>query len=83
MTHDLESLERLISPEGLASLLGVQVETLQLWRRRGLGPKWYRMGRQIRYSEAAALEWLRSQSQQDVDTRRASEAHSNEPREAK
>jgi hypothetical protein len=67
MAHNLDYLEVLITPERLAYLLGVQVETLAMWRRRGTGPEWYRIGRQIRYSEAAAVEWLQAQAAQVGD----------------
>jgi hypothetical protein len=62
MTRTHNSLELLITPERLAYLLGVEVGTLAMWRRRGIGPKWYHIGRQIRYSETAALEWLQAQA---------------------
>jgi hypothetical protein len=64
MTDDRDTLETLITPERLAQMLDVQVETLALWRKRGFGPKWYRIGRQIRYSERAALKWLEAQAVQ-------------------
>ena len=60
--QSVDSLEVLIAPEHLAYLFGIQVETLARWRRLSIGPKWYRVGRQIRYSETAAIEWLQSQS---------------------
>jgi hypothetical protein len=66
MAQNFDCLEVLISAERLAYLLGVEVGTLAQWRRRGVGPGWYRVWRQIRYSEAAAAEWLQAQAPQSL-----------------
>ncbi len=33
----------------LAVRLGLSVKTLQNWRGKGIGPRWYRFGRVVRY----------------------------------
>jgi hypothetical protein len=50
--------EPLLEPRRVARLLGVEVETLGVWRRRGYGPHWYRIGREIRYAEQDLQIWM-------------------------
>jgi hypothetical protein len=55
--------EQFLSPRGLASLLLVEQCTLAAWRRRGIGPPWYRiLGHLIRYERADVLAWIRGQN---------------------
>ena len=55
-------LEPLLEPTKVARLLGVEVETLGAWRRRGYGPRWYRIGKKIRYAEADFRVWMNAQA---------------------
>ena len=56
--------ERLVSPSQVARFLAVEVETLDGWRRRGVGPPWYRLGRVIRYRLNEVEDWIhKSRSQ--------------------
>ena len=54
-------LDPLLNPRKLARLLGVEVETLSAWRRKGYGPRCYRIGRKIKYSEADLRTWMSAQ----------------------
>jgi hypothetical protein len=71
----LESSERtsnssghvFISPRELSSLIGVNPTTLATWRRRGVGPTWYRIeGHLIRYHRTEVLAWIRAQRTGDT-----------------
>ena len=53
-----DSLDQLISPYRLAHVLGVEVDTLAQWRRRGFGPAWIRVGRLVRYPEGSVSAWI-------------------------
>jgi len=55
-------LEPLLEPTKVARLLGVEVETLGVWRRRGYGPRWYRIGKKIRYAEPDLRTWMSAQA---------------------
>lgn len=49
----------LLRPEDAAARLGVASRTLELWRRRGHGPRWVRLtARVIRYPVEALDEWV-------------------------
>lgn len=52
--------ERLWTPEDLAEYLGVPVQTLYQWRRKGTGPKGRRVGRHLRYDPGAVRRWFES-----------------------
>jgi predicted DNA-binding transcriptional regulator AlpA len=50
----------LLTAKEAAKSLKVSVSWLAKARMRGDGPPWIRIGKSIRYSEAALLQWLRS-----------------------
>jgi excisionase family DNA binding protein len=50
----------LLTPKEAAKLLKVSVSWLAKARMRGDGPPYIRIGRSIRYSEAALLQWMKS-----------------------
>jgi hypothetical protein len=51
----------LLTPKETAARLHVSNSWLAKARMRGDGPPFIKVGRSIRYSEAALLQWLRSQ----------------------
>ena len=55
MPHEIE---RLLTINDLAQMLGVPVDTLYGWRHRGQGPRGYRVGRHVRYRQASVEAWL-------------------------
>lgn len=50
-----------------AGLLRKPVSTLRYWRHLGIGPKSFRVGRNVRYWRADLIDWLRRQSGADPD----------------
>ena len=50
----------LLCPNDAARMLKVSLSWLAKARMRGDGPPYIRVGRSIRYSEAALLQWLKS-----------------------
>jgi predicted DNA-binding transcriptional regulator AlpA len=54
------AIERLLTPNEAAHFLRVSVSWLAKARMRGDGPPYIRIGRSIRYSEAALLQWMKS-----------------------
>jgi DNA-binding transcriptional MerR regulator len=59
MPHDLPDL---LTITEAADLLRKPVATLRYWRHLGIGPKSFRVGRNVRYWRADLLDWLRCQS---------------------
>lgn len=51
--------DRFWRPEDLAFTLSVTKDVLRQWREKGLGPRWVRIGRQIRYDPGAVRDWIR------------------------
>ena len=49
----------------VARTLGIGEATLASWRRRGVGPRWYRIGRLIKYARTDLLEWIEAQAHGD------------------
>jgi predicted DNA-binding transcriptional regulator AlpA len=50
----------LLTPKETARVLRVSLSWLAKARMRGDGPPYIRIGRSIRYSEAAVLQWMKS-----------------------
>jgi excisionase family DNA binding protein len=53
-------IERLLTPKEAADLLRVSMSWLAKARMRGDGPPYIRIGRSIRYGEAALHQWMKS-----------------------
>lgn len=53
---------KLITAGQTATLLGVRVSTLESWRLRGVGPRYRKLSRLVRYSEADVLAWIDAQT---------------------
>ena len=64
-------MKPLLDQTRVARLLGVEVETLGAWRRRGYGPRWYRIGRNIKYAEDDLRGWMKAQALSLADSRPA------------
>jgi hypothetical protein len=64
-------IEPLLPSTRVARLLGIEVETLGTWRRRGYGPQWYKIGKKIKYSEVDLRGWMLDQAHPAGSKRRA------------
>lgn len=63
MTAEVGSIERLLSIDDLAELLGVPVWTVRRWRAHGTGPKGIRVGKYVRYRPEDVRAWLAQQAE--------------------
>lgn len=57
---------RLMTPKEAAHLLRVSLSWLAKARMRGDGPPFIKIGRAIRYTEAALLQWMKSRQRQST-----------------
>jgi predicted DNA-binding transcriptional regulator AlpA len=57
-TADVLLPEQYLTPVELAHLLAVPVQTLYLWRSKGIGPPGFRIGRHVRYDPKAVRCWI-------------------------
>ena len=51
-------MEKLWWPEQVSDFVGVPIRTLYAWRTRGEGPRAFKVGRHLRYSQAEVERWL-------------------------
>lgn len=51
-----------LRPEQAAAMLGVQTRTLSRWRSEGDGPRYFKFGRQVRYSTDDLNVWIASKA---------------------
>lgn len=54
--------ERALSPKQASPIIGAAPVTLATWRTMGVGPKWFRCGRHIRYRLGDLLDWRDAQT---------------------
>ncbi len=60
------TVEKLLRTEDVANLLGVPAKTLEMWRYRGTGPRFVKLGRLVRYVESELDEWVRSSTRSNT-----------------
>ncbi|MGV4375288.1 helix-turn-helix domain-containing protein [Trueperella pyogenes] len=56
----MKTSREVLSPEQAAKYLGVSVRTMQGWRTKGIGPRFGRVGKTVRYSAAELERWLKA-----------------------
>lgn len=63
---DTVNLDDLLDNEQTAALLGIKPNTLEIWRHKGKGPRFCKLGRAkqapVRYQRAEVAGWLERQS---------------------
>ena len=59
-SRQLQSEMGLMSEEDLALLIGVKLDTLQVWRSEGAGPAYCKLGRAVFYRRADVHNWIQS-----------------------
>ena len=64
--NPLES--QLLTPEDLAAALQLQPQSLAVWRSRGDGPRYVKVGGRVRYRVADVEAWLRQRDASDHKT---------------
>lgn len=53
--------QQYLTPEDLVALLRLpSVETVYQWRRKGIGPRGFRVGRYVRFDPADVRAWVES-----------------------
>ena len=58
--RELDCRERLLTPREAANLLRLSLSWLAKARMRGDGPPYVKLGRAVRYSEGALVQWMKS-----------------------
>lgn len=58
----------LLNAKQLAEKLGNSVGTLNYWRYMGQGPKFIKIGRNVRYRVSDVEAWLTEQTRQQTET---------------
>jgi predicted DNA-binding transcriptional regulator AlpA len=54
--------DRYLTPEDLAALLTIPLETVYAWRRKRTGPPGFRIGKHLRYDPRAVHTWITAQT---------------------
>ncbi|MEW1722181.1 helix-turn-helix domain-containing protein [Streptomyces sp. NPDC093109] len=50
--------DRYLTPEDLAAMLAVSIETVYGWRKKRTGPPGFRVGKHVRYDPRAVATWI-------------------------
>jgi hypothetical protein len=67
-------MEGYLSEHEAAPQLRQKLRTLRLWRQRGTGPAWIKVGKLVFYSRSALLTWLASLEHQPVRSRNSAKS---------
>jgi predicted DNA-binding transcriptional regulator AlpA len=51
-------IKEILTTKDLAELLGVKPNTIDIWRLKGYGPKYYKLGHIVRYKRADVEAWF-------------------------
>lgn len=66
-----DGFDRLMTEKEVHKLLGIGLSTLQQWRVKGLGPRYLKIGRSVRYRLSDVQDYIRNcrsfQSTSDAD----------------
>jgi predicted DNA-binding transcriptional regulator AlpA len=65
----MEFSDVLLEPNEAAAFLKVSLSWLAKARMRGDGPPYIRIGRSIRYTEAALMQWMKSRQRMSTSER--------------
>ncbi|MEV0927294.1 MULTISPECIES: helix-turn-helix domain-containing protein [Streptomyces] len=57
--------DRYLTPEDLAVMFVIPVETVYFWRKKRTGPPGFRIGKHLRYDPADVHAWARQQQELD------------------
>ncbi|NSC21364.1 helix-turn-helix domain-containing protein [Streptomyces albus subsp. chlorinus] len=57
--------DRYLTPQDVADLLSVPLETVYRWRKHRTGPPGFRVGKHVRYDPAAVQAWVTEQTALD------------------
>lgn len=55
--------DRLLRIPGTADLTGFSENTLRSWRKRGIGPRSFKLGGTVVYRESEVLAWIDAQDE--------------------
>ncbi|MEU3819300.1 helix-turn-helix domain-containing protein [Streptomyces sp. NPDC030392] len=57
--------DQYLTPDDIATLFKIPVETVYHWRKQRTGPPGFRVGRHVRYDPGAVRAWVTQQSDLD------------------
>ena len=52
-----------LTPAQVSERTGFKVQTLANWRVLGKGPKWFRVGRSVRYWNSEVMKFMRAEQE--------------------
>ncbi|THA81405.1 helix-turn-helix domain-containing protein [Streptomyces sp. A0592] len=58
--------DRYLTPDDIAELLAVPLETVYQWRKKRTGPPGFRVGKHLRYDPTAVHGWINDQMNADA-----------------
>ncbi|MCM1950615.1 helix-turn-helix domain-containing protein [Streptomyces sp. G2] len=58
--------DRYLTPEDIAAMFSVPIETVYRWRKQRTGPPGFRVGRHVRYDPTAVHTWVQQQEATDT-----------------
>ncbi|MET9698791.1 helix-turn-helix domain-containing protein [Streptomyces sp. NPDC006529] len=58
--------DRYLTPDDIAELFEVPLETVYQWRKKRTGPPGFRVGKHTRYDPTDVYDWIAEQKRRDI-----------------
>jgi predicted DNA-binding transcriptional regulator AlpA len=58
--------DRYLTPEDIAAMFSIPIETVYQWRKKRTGPPGFRVGKHLRYDPASVRTWVNEQMAADL-----------------
>ncbi len=59
--------DKLLTTDEVSEYLSISPHTVEMWRRKKVGPPWHKVGRSVRYRESELLAWVERQRRDSAD----------------
>ncbi|MYT70732.1 MULTISPECIES: helix-turn-helix domain-containing protein [unclassified Streptomyces] len=59
--------DRYLTPDDIAEIFGVPLQTVYQWRKKRTGPSGFRIGKHLRYDPAVVLAFVADRQRADAD----------------
>lgn len=64
-------MEQALTVDEAAKACQVPVATMAQWRRKNIGPPWYKSGKYVRYRPTAIEKWMKEQEDEQTQRRKS------------
>lgn len=64
-TKEEVEMDEILTDVQVAELLNLSPSAIRAWRFKGIGPRWFKLARSVRYLKSDVYEWIAQSRNQD------------------